>query len=122
VSHDNESARATFYEETSKLKGERLHSAVANAIYELALRAIGEQDAEIARLRRQDRDQASEIARLRAGLDAYQGAVVMHCMERDMARIIGEGQLEAAADGAILRATDTGRELILRGGTWLPRE
>lgn len=63
----------------------------------------------------------TEIAQLKAQLDAIKGHTVLHCMERDIERILGDGSVAAEADGTILRATDTGRELELRGGTWLPR-
>lgn len=63
--------------------------------------------------------QAAEIARLRGELDNYQGRMVLHCTEAnlDEAMIIGLDSDE----GTILRATDTGREMELHGGTWLPR-
>jgi len=56
------------------------------------------------------------IARLNAELDRYQGRQVLHTTE---------AHLDDAAlasldepDGTILRATDTGRELLFHGGTW----
>jgi hypothetical protein len=60
-----------------------------------------------------------EIARLSAELDSYQGRQVLYCTD---------AQLDTAAiasldspDGTILRATDTGRELLMHGGTWAER-
>jgi hypothetical protein len=53
VSHDNQSATATFYAETERLRGEIMHSPVAHTVRTLAARALGEKDAEIARLRAQ---------------------------------------------------------------------
>lgn len=79
-------------------------------------------DREVARvlqadMRRVLADRDTQIARLKAELDAYQGRTVYHCQDRDMetARAgIGE-------PGAILRATDSGRELEWRNGAWQPR-
>jgi hypothetical protein len=64
-------------------------------------------------------EQAAEIAQLRAELDNYQGRAVLHCTQAAM----GAAALASLdeEDGTILRATDTGRELVLRDHTWLPR-
>lgn len=62
---------------------------------------------------------AAEIERLTAELDGYQGRTVIHCTA---------GQLDQAmmasldeADGTVLRATDTGQEMVMHDRTWLPR-
>lgn len=61
-----------------------------------------------------------EIAGLRAELDRYQGRTVYHCTDAQMAAAaIG---CTDARPGDILRATDTGRELIREGGAWVSRE
>lgn len=72
---------------------------------DLAIRTIAEQDA--------------EIARIQAELDAYQGRTVMFCTEAQMDGVMLSCLDEP--DGTVLRATDTGRELVLADHTWLPR-
>ena len=64
-------------------------------------------------------EQAAEIERLKAGLDGYQGRTVLHCTEAQMDTAALASLDEA--DGTILRATDTGRELVLADRTWLPQ-
>jgi hypothetical protein len=62
-----------------------------------------------------------EVARLRHALDVMASRKVVYCMDRNMDEIILGESLSREGDGTILRATDTGRELELRGGAWLPR-
>jgi hypothetical protein len=59
------------------------------------------------------------ISQLTAELDRYQGRTVLHCTEAAM----DAAALDSldAADGTILRATDTGRELLMHAGTWAER-
>jgi hypothetical protein len=59
------------------------------------------------------------IAQLQAELDRYQGRQVIHCVEAAM----DAAALDSldATDGTILRATDTGRELLMHAGTWAER-
>lgn len=64
-------------------------------------------------------EMAAEIERLTGELDGYQGRAVMHCMDRDL-----DGAMMTSLDepdGTILRATDTGREMVLHDRAWLPR-
>lgn len=68
--------------------------------------------AELAALRT-ERDQ------LRAELDRYQGREVLHCTEAAMDQA-ALASLDVA-DGTILRATDTGKELLMYQGTWAER-
>lgn len=65
------------------------------------------------------RQQAVQIAQLRAELDAYQGRQVIHCTDAQLDNAALSSLDEA--DGTILRATDTGRELIKTGGLWQAR-
>lgn len=74
-------------------------------IIQLAKRVISEQDA--------------TIAQLRSELDAYQGRTVLFCTEAAMDAACLASLDEP--DGTILRATDTGRELVLADRTWIPR-
>ena len=100
-------AVAAWNAETLRLAGEILVDPVAYALCHRTQHIVTEATA--------------EIARLRAELDLYQGRQVLFC---------ADGQLAAAAEqvtdaipGTILRATDTGRELMLsRAGIWEPRE
>lgn len=69
--------------------------------------------------------QQSEIARLRAQLDRYQGRTVFHATDANLdavARGLPDDRPDARL-GDILRATDTGRELEYRGpdAGWQPR-
>lgn len=68
--------------------------------------------------------QQTEIARLRAQLDRYQGRTVFHCNDAHL-DAVAAGQPALTPDarpGDILRATDTGREMQYRGGgEWVPR-
>jgi len=65
------------------------------------------------------REQAAEIERLKGELDGYQGRAVLHCTQAQMDTAAMASLDEA--DGTIIRATDTGRELVLVDHTWLPR-
>jgi hypothetical protein len=60
----------------------------------------------------------AEIARLRIELDRYQGRRVLFTTDAalDQAAIASMDE----EPGTILRATDTGRELVLADGTWEP--
>lgn len=82
-----------------------LWNAETHALCHIASEVISEQDA--------------EIARLRGELDGYQGRAVLHCTDAQMDTAMLDSLGEA--DGTILRATDTGRELVLSDGCWLPR-
>jgi len=99
------SAREAWDREVSRLRPEIMRDAVADALRKMAGRVFAEQDA--------------EIARLNAELDRYQGRQVLYTTDAhlDTAAI---ASLDAA-DGTILRATDTGRELLMHGGTWAER-
>jgi hypothetical protein len=97
--------RAAWAGEIQRLYPQLLVNPLAMMIYRLAEKVMTEQQA--------------TIARMRAELDNYQGRSVLHCTE---------AQMDTAAlaaldepDGTILRATDTGTELVLRDHTWLPR-
>lgn len=63
--------------------------------------------------------QAVTIAQLRAELDQYHGRQVIHCTDAQLDNAALSSLDEA--DGTILRATDTGRELIKTGGLWQAR-
>ena len=65
------------------------------------------------------REQSAEIERLKGELDGYQGRAVLHCTEAAMDTAAMASLDEA--DGTVIRATDTGRELVLVDHTWLPR-
>jgi hypothetical protein len=65
------------------------------------------------------REQEAEIERLRGELDGYQGRSVLFCTEAQMAAAAMSSLDEP--DGTVLRATDTGRELVLSGRTWTAR-
>lgn len=64
--------------------------------------------------------QHAEISRLQSELDAYTGRTVLHCTESGMDAAALASLDEA--DGTILRATDTGRELVLADHTWVSRQ
>lgn len=64
-------------------------------------------------------EQAAEIERLKGELDRYQGRAVLHCTEAAMDTAAMSSLDEA--DGTIIRATDTGRELVLIDHTWIAR-
>jgi hypothetical protein len=59
------------------------------------------------------------ISRQQAELDRYQGRTVLHTTEAHLDEA-AVASLDAA-DGTILRATDTGRELLMFEGTWAER-
>jgi hypothetical protein len=65
------------------------------------------------------REARAEIARLKAELDGYQGRTVLHTTDANMmaAAVVSTDEEE----GTVLRATDTGRELVLTGGHWAER-
>jgi hypothetical protein len=65
------------------------------------------------------REARTEIARLQAELDSYQGRTVLHTTDANLlaAAVISTDEPE----GTVLRATDTGRELVLTGGQWSER-
>lgn len=63
--------------------------------------------------------QSVQIAQLRAELDQYHGRQVIHCTDAQLDNAALASLDEA--DGTILRATDTGRELVMTGRTWHPR-
>lgn len=87
--------------------------------HQLALLMSGEMAATAHLAQAVFREYRAEIARLRSELDAYQGRRVLFCTEAqmDMAAL----QSLDEDEGTIIRATDTGRELVLSGGTWEPR-
>ena len=63
----------------------------------------------------------SEHARLRAELDRYQGREVHHCTDASL-EDAAQTLTHDAAPGTVVRATDTGRELLLTPHhTWVPR-
>lgn len=64
--------------------------------------------------------QSMIIAQLRGELDQYQGRQVIHCTDAQLDNAALASLDEA--DGTILRATDTGRELIKTGGLWQARK
>jgi hypothetical protein len=77
----------------------------------------------------------AEVQRLNAELDGYRGHQVFHATEAQALQIAAAGAPDdlrfgsqgvlvppGAADGAILRATDTGREWVKRGENWEDRE
>lgn len=67
----------------------------------------------------------SEIARLKAELDSYQGRKVMFTMERAapvaMTSMSANPEAYGLEEGVILRATDTGREWVFREGRFEDR-
>ena len=67
------------------------------------------------------RSLAADRQRLLAELDGYRGHQVFHALDRDLDGLAGDPAVLAdAVPGAILRATDTGRELRLGGdGAWV---
>jgi signal transduction histidine kinase len=77
----------------------------ADYVLKMAHRVVAEADGEIARLNRE--------------LDRYQGRQVLYCTEAAM----DAAALDSldCSDGTILRATDTGKELLMHGGTWAER-
>lgn len=88
-----------------------LRTTEATEAFRLAFRALADKDA--------------EIARLKARLDQAQGTDVLHATQAHIEQMLLTVPPEALADvrdGTVLRATDTGAEYELRGGTWLPRE
>lgn len=76
--------------------------------FALAFRALGEKEA--------------EIARLKAELDRYEGREVRHGLERYIQSSLSDGSIPAERDGTILRATDTGAEWECQGGEWKVRQ
>lgn len=95
-------SRAAWQREMERVRAPMRYNELATSVRTLGDAVILEADA--------------EIARLRIELDRYQGRTVMFCTD---------AQLDAAAiasldaePGTILRATDTGRELVLADGTW----
>jgi hypothetical protein len=91
---------------TAEHTGELLTDAMAHATAHVANETI--------------RECVSEVARLRAELDRYQGRTVHHCTEGQMSSAAAQLALDAAT-GDILRATDTGREWIFQAGSWAER-
>jgi len=64
----------------------------------------------------------AEIARLRAELDRYQGREIFYVTEDQAADACLSLAATGTAAGAVVRATDTGREWVLTPGRdWLPR-
>lgn len=63
--------------------------------------------------------QAMMIAQLAMELDRYQGHQVLHCTDAQLDNVAVQSLDEP--DGTIIRATDTGRELVMSGRTWMPR-
>lgn len=116
----------TWVRETARLLPQMSLTPAAGYIYQLALHVFAERDAAAAVHQAAIRDLSaqltearSEIARLKAEADTAAGTNVVHCLERDMERLISSDQLAGEADGTILRATDTGREIRLADGMWL---
>lgn len=60
------------------------------------------------------------VDRLEAELASYHGRTVFHCT--DSALDENALSLLDEADGTVLRATDTGRELVMEHRMWRPRE
>lgn len=85
--------------------GDLLTSATGHAVAYLANTVIGEA--------------VAEINRLKAELDRYQGHHVMYCTEDQAADVLAT--VSDAGPGTIIRATDSGREWVLRGAGWVER-
>jgi len=68
------------------------------------------------------RDLTARNAQLRGELDRYRGHQVFHCLDRDLEGLTADpGNFRDASPGAVLRATDTGREVQLAAdGQWVP--
>jgi hypothetical protein len=61
----------------------------------------------------------AEIARLRAELDERENRPLLLCMDSFMQ--LATVSCPDAIEGTVIRATDTGRELVLDGGLWVKR-
>jgi hypothetical protein len=88
-----------------------LRTTEATEAFRLAFRALADKDA--------------EIARLKAQLDQARGTSVLLATQAHIEQMLligAGGAMDGVRDGTVLRATDTGAEYELRGGTWLPRE
>lgn len=79
----------------------------ASQAFVLAFRALGEKDA--------------EIARLKAELDRYEGREVRFGLERYIQSSLSDGAIPVE-EGVIYRATDTGTEWECRDGSWRVRD
>lgn len=99
---EEQGAWAAWVAGTAQLSRKLLTDAETWHIYQLALHVIADRDAVIARLREE--------------MDAYDDHQTLHCLERDAARVMDASRHEA--EGTVLRATDTGREWVLRAGMW----
>lgn len=102
---------------------------LAQRIYSLALAVAAEKDTLIeqavrmgetaaAALQAELTEARSEIARLKAETDEQRGRRVYHCLERDFGLIQGQLRLGDVSEGDIIRATDTGRELVWMEDAW----
>jgi len=87
-----------------KLAGIGLRHATAIRIYRLAVAALAEQDA--------------QIARLHAELAAVENRAVLHATGRQCEVIIATGQADAEAPGTLLRSTDDTRCWERTGAGW----
>jgi hypothetical protein len=100
-----------------------------NELLALSRKALSE-DAEVSREEyraafrlafRALQEAAGEIARLKAGLDRYEGREVKYGMERYLQSAISDGSMPGCAVGTIARATDTGAEWELKDTGWQVR-
>jgi hypothetical protein len=61
----------------------------------------------------------AEIARLRAELDERENRPLLLCPDNFMEQ--ATASCPDAIEGTVIRATDTGRQLVLDGGLWVNR-
>ena len=64
-------------------------------------------------------EREAEVASLKAQLDGYQGRTVYFCTDSQLGT--AAEQMDGAEPGTILRATDTGRELVRDYQCWRER-
>lgn len=96
-------ARDDWDAETARLYRLEVVDALHHALVEMAGRVFAEYE--------------GEIARLRAALDELRGTYsTQFCMDRDLDMVISSST--DATEGDRIRATDTGREFVLRDGGW----
>lgn len=106
-----------------------VNSPLASQLYSLGLAVAAEKDLTAERAVRMGEQAAAalqaelteakaEIARLKADQDGRKAHQVYHSMERDFPLVQAQLGEREVSEGDIIRATDTGQELVWMEGSW----